>query len=638
MLVRLFKEILKKNPPSSVVVNAERIRGAMQSGDLDKARQFCEVFLDSRPDDIDALHLAGVIAHQQGDNAKAIALLTRAATSRTDPQPSLGLGRLLQEAGRLEEAIFYFKRAVQIDPELYEPRIALANALYKKSEVVEAEVHLRRAIDLRPDSFEAHQLLTRLLYTQARHVEVAETVRNIQRIMPSDGRSIFMALLLPAIYNSTQEIAQTRDDLAKGIDKLLEGPPLLVNDPVAEIGITPFYLAYHGLNDCELQKRIVRLCRKAYRPAYSAPLAPRRRNGRIRIGFVSEHFNNHSIGRINHGFISKLHRDKFEVTVFSLARHDDALARKIRADSDCYVEFDGEPLARIEHTIAGHEMDVLFYSDVGMDPLTYFLAYSRLAPFQCVSWGHPDTTGIDTLDFFVSASALELPEADAHYTEKLVRLPAWIAPGYQRPPRPSPLKARDAYGLNDHAHIYICPQYPFKIHPDFDQAIAAILRGDSRGEVVFVEGRHRHLTEMLKQRFRKSIADVAGRIRVLPHMSWVDFLNLIAVSDVMLDPFHFGGGNTTYEGLAMGTPVVTLPPRFLRGRYSLGCYLKMEMTECIADTPQQYAEIALRLGTEADYRKFVAARIAETCDALFENYEMVEALENFLEENFPSAR
>lgn len=405
---------------------------------------------------------------------------------------------------------------------------------------------------------------------------------------------------------------------------------------MTEIGITPFYLAYHGLNDCEIQKRIVKLCRKAYHPAFNAPLPPRRHTGKIRIGFVSEHFNLHSVGRVNHGLISGLRRDRFEVTVFSLRRHDDVLGRKIREGSNQYIEFDGESLAQIERTIAEQRMDVLFFIDVGMDPLTYFLAYSRLAPLQLVAWGHPDTTGIDTLDYFISADALELSEADSHYTERLVRLPAWVMPDYQRPSPPTPLKPRSDYGLADHRHIYVCPQQPFKIHPDFDQAIGAILRGDPEGEVVLVEGRHADLTKMLKQRFERNIADVARRIRILPHMSWNDYLNLIAISDVMLDPFHFGGANTSYEGLALGVPIVTLPPPFLRGRHTLGCYLKMEMTECIAETPREYADISLRLVLDSDYRQHVVKKIEERKSVLFDNSEMVEVLGNFLWETLSS--
>ena len=57
-----------------------------------------------------------------------------------------------------------------------------------------------------------------------------------------------------------------------------------------------------------------------------------------------------------------------------------------------------------------------------MDIRTYFLAFSRLARVQCVTWGHPDTTGIPNMDYFISSNLIEPKEADEHYSEKLQRL------------------------------------------------------------------------------------------------------------------------------------------------------------------------------------------------------------------------
>jgi hypothetical protein len=72
--------------------------------------------------------------------------------------------------------------------------------------------------------------------------------------------------------------------------------------------------------------------------------------------------------------------------------------------------------------VAALELDALFYPDIGMWPSTYFLAYARLAPVQMVSYGHPDTTGIDTVDYFLGGDAPMEPEgAEAYYSERLVR-------------------------------------------------------------------------------------------------------------------------------------------------------------------------------------------------------------------------
>ncbi len=81
-----------------------------------------------------------------------------------------------------------------------------------------------------------------------------------------------------------------------------------------------------------------------------------------------------------------------------------------------------------------------------MDPFTYTLALSRLAPVQCVTWGHPSTTGLETIDYYLSSELFETEDADQYYTEKLVRLKTIPAYSY-RPTPPSPLKKRDQFGL-----------------------------------------------------------------------------------------------------------------------------------------------------------------------------------------------
>ena len=139
------------------------------------------------------------------------------------------------------------------------------------------------------------------------------------------------------------------------------------------------------------------------------------------------------------GMIAQLSRDKFVVTVLSVGSHSDSMARWIQQHSDNYVEVPFHlPAAR--RLIAHQCLDVLFYTDLGMDSITYTLAHSRLAPVQCVTWGHPVTTGIDTIDYFISSEHLETSDSEQHYTERLVRLKN-LAVYYYRPGAPTPLKS-----------------------------------------------------------------------------------------------------------------------------------------------------------------------------------------------------
>ena len=97
----------------------------------------------------------------------------------------------------------------------------------------------------------------------------------------------------------------------------------------------------------------------------------------------------------------------------------------------------------------------------------------------------------------------------------------------------------------------------------------------------------------------------------------------------MLDTVHFGGGNTTYEGLAFGTPVVTLPGAFMRGRVTYALYKKMGVMDCVASTPDGYVDIAVRLGTDKDYRAAIGARILAHNHVLYEDITVVRELEQF---------
>jgi predicted O-linked N-acetylglucosamine transferase (SPINDLY family) len=279
--------------------------------------------------------------------------------------------------------------------------------------------------------------------------------------------------------------------------------------------------------------------------------------------------------------------------------------------------------------IAEQGLDLLLFTDVGMDALTYTLAFSRMAPVQCATWGHPVTTGSPQIDYFISSELLEIAEADDHYTEELVRLPS-LGTYYYRPARPDLDGARAALGLAEDEHVYACPQTLFKFHPDFDPVLAEILRRDPRGVLVLIEGRSATWTRLLRERFARTMPDVTDRIRWLRPLPREKFLLLMAAADVALDPLTYGGGNTSYEALAMGTPVVTLPGALLRNRITRALYEKASYLEPVASSETEYVEKAVMLGTDPDYRAHVGTCIDEACEALFEDEAEIRDLEAFL--------
>jgi predicted O-linked N-acetylglucosamine transferase (SPINDLY family) len=118
-----------------------------------------------------------------------------------------------------------------------------------------------------------------------------------------------------------------------------------------------------------------------------------------------------------------------------------------------------------------------------------------------------------------------------------------------------------------------------------------------------------------------------NRVTILPPQSGSDYLNLIAVAEVMLDTIHFGGYNTSLDAFAVGTPVVTLPGEFQRSRHTQAFYREMGFLDCVADSPARYVELAVRLGTDSAYRKAVKAKILARREVLYENMDVVREYE-----------
>ncbi len=531
----------------------------------------------------------------------------------------------LQGEGRPAEAAAILNRMAASRPRSAEIANHLGNALQEAGNQGAALEAYRRAASADPSFGPALQNLGYLLIAQGRTEEGIQHITQAQRADPRDINRVLIATASPVIYTSDEEVSSWRQRIETQVKQLADQQVQI--DTSNQLVPTNFYAAYQGRNDRDLHANLGRIFRGPNLAA-TGTAGGASGNGRRRIGFLSAYFKDHTIGRLNLGRIQKLPRDRLEVVVLSASAARDRVAAEFEAAADQFVRLPRDPDAA-RRAISAEKLDLLVFTDVGMDALTYTLAFSRMAPIQAATWGHPVTTGSPQIDYFLSSELLEVAEADDHYTETLVRLPS-LATYYPRLERPSVEGARERLGLGEADHVYTCPQTLFKFHPDFDPLLAEILRRDPIGSLVLIEGRLPSWTELLRLRFTRTMPDVTDRIRWLPPLPRDDFLALLAVSDVVLDPTVFGGGNTSYEALAMGTPVVTLPGELLRNRITQALYAKAGYTELVVDSAEAYVEKAVRLATDSDYHRAVRARIEEASGVLFEDDAEVRDLEAFL--------
>jgi predicted O-linked N-acetylglucosamine transferase (SPINDLY family) len=122
------------------------------------------------------------------------------------------------------------------------------------------------------------------------------------------------------------------------------------------------------------------------------------------------------------GWIENLDLERFELVVFSLAGSGDGVTAFARARSDTFVS-GPKSLHQWVESILKQNPAILIYPAVGLDEVTTQLASLRLAPVQMNAWGHPDTSGLPTIDYYLSADCFEPENAQENYSETLVRLP-----------------------------------------------------------------------------------------------------------------------------------------------------------------------------------------------------------------------
>ena len=610
------------------------------------------------------LYQRGIAAFQSGQSSEAIDLLGQAIhTGEATPEIYADFGVLNRLEGDLEAARIYLEVAVDRSSDNADFYYNLALVYGDIGELDLAQKHYELAISMRPDMASALNNLGNIkkekkdfngavrCYQQAidadegyvpAHKNLGDVLENAGfidaareayaiaiHLRRDAGTRIRDALTLPVIPESMDHIAECRGRLDLKLDELLDDD-LSLEDPLRDVGATNFLLAYHGLNDKAIQKKISRIYLSACPSlAFEAPHArdwmAGLEGGVPRVGFVSSFFHEHTMSKLNKGLINGLPKARFEVIVFSFSEVEDAWSEGFKSAGPKFIALP-KNLSEARHIIARAELDILYFTDIGMEPMSYFLGFARLAPIQCVTWGHPVTTGLPNIDYFVSGALTEPENASEAYSEELVSLdgfPTCVA----KPDEFEDMLERD----RKPGQRIVCPQSLFKYHPDFDKMLGGILRALPKAELQLIDGSHPAWSSLLQKRLISSLSDVSDRIKILPRLKNKAFAELLRAADVILDTPHFCGGMTTYQALAAGTPVVTLPGDFMRGRFSLGLYRQMQMTECIAENVGDYIDVTRRLCMDNAFSNSMRDQIKVGQTSIFNNRVAVDRHAKFFD-------
>lgn len=564
--------------------------------------------LTLKPNHVQALLCLGNVLQTEGRTEEALASYRRALSVKPDfAEVHNNIGSLLRAQGRLEDAAASYRQALAIKPDLAEAHANLGLVFLESEQLDEAAASCRRALARKPDYAEAHNTLGLILLEQGRQEDAVASFERAVSLRPdyADAKLGLTVAAIPVFAENTEASLSAAGKFSQALGDLEDWSASYPGKLGKAIGSSqPFYLAYRPTDATALLSRYGDLVSGAamdyWRPqCESLPAAEPRR---IRILIVSGQVRRHHPvwEVIVRGVVAHLDRRRFEVCLYHTAPAVGDEAAWAATQVDRFVA-GPKPVAAWLQEIARDRPDVIYYPEVGMDQTASTLAALRLAPVQAAGWGHPMTSGLPTMDLYLSGDLLEAPGAERHYRERLVRLPGTgvYMDGGGEPAKPwSPPQADSGT-----VRFALCQQ-PIKFDPVDDILLARIAKAVGPSEFWLLAPRKKlhwaaqKLRDRLAQAFRAEGVDPDSHLRVMPWFAPDEFAGFLDEMDVYLDCPAFSGYTTAWNAVHRGLPIVTLEGELLRQRLAAGLLRQIGITDGIASSREEYVDIAVRLAQE----------------------------------------
>lgn len=627
--------------------------------DLKQKNEAVDLYLGLLQEEPDNLRFQINCCHglAQLDRAQEALELLQRILQREPEQISiqLELARLLADTGLKNHLLPMLRSLIRRHPDCDEALFLMGYCLQQLHRQDDALRFVVKATELRPKHQPYLDLLLHLLNDLSqpeRSIPICEQV--LKTTPDSPSLLLHYHLITPVVFRSATELHQYWARVLGGLRRLntLQFPYL-----ITPYIIYPhlFFLAYHWQNlkrpltlyydllarlygiTAEPLESEPRLQAESSRPLpRETPPQPGQRSGNqpIRIGFASEYFSEHSNSRAFEGLIRNLNRDRFEVIlIHGPASEADDVLRSLNNCAHRVEQIRNRDPGFPDHRqIKNLDLDILFYPDLGMNCQMNYLAMRRLAPIQMTGWGLPHTSGVRSIDYYISSELAEPADGDDHYLETLVRLPGLPCcyPSERLVLHEVP---RDYFMLPPGAPIFGCLQSLYKINPYFDAALEQLAIANPDAAFVFIENPKAGVTQRFLERVKVTAPHFHAQLVMLALMNRLQFIALSNCIDVLLDPFFYCSGITFYESTYVGTPTVTLEGRFLRSRFVAAAYRLMGINAPpVAQSASEYVDIATRLISHRDALQKLRQELRQKAAAhLYDDLNYVRGFEAFCE-------
>jgi predicted O-linked N-acetylglucosamine transferase (SPINDLY family) len=562
-----------------------------RAGRLREARDLADQLVREQPKHFDALHLLGVIAYQEGDDAQALEFLGRAAAlGARHAELHLHMGMVFLRQGKFDEAAARFRRGLDLKPQDAALHCGLADVHHAQGDLTRAIAAYQRAVALDRANVQAWWGLGCAEAALKEYAASATSLGRLVQLAPHWGEAHHN--LGKALFELGQ-IEPALDAFRKATAHL--GP--------CEKTLGMIAVAVPGSAKADHQAVLEArgTWAQLFAPTVPAPTSPRPpgpANQRLRVGYVSAFFQDRNWMKPVWGLINHHDRTRFEIHLFS-----DAPESAIRYGYEKHTQDRFHDISRM----ANAEVARLVH-EVQIDILVDLNAYSRLsrlplfalrpAPVQAAWFNMFATSGMDCFDYLIGDEHVIYPGEEAFYNEHIVRLPGCYLtyevtyPVPEVAPAPCLTRGHVTFGC-------LAPQY--KITPQVVQAWCRILEGSPGSRLILKNVALQSATN------RHFVLDLFARSGIGPERLELEgpaehfvFLTKYADIDIALDTFPYNGGTTTMEALWQGVPVLTFTGDRWASRISASLMHNADLPEFVAPDLEGFLRRAIELAHNSE--------------------------------------
>jgi predicted O-linked N-acetylglucosamine transferase (SPINDLY family) len=348
---------------------------------------------------------------------------------------------------------------------------------------------------------------------------------------------------------------------------------------------------------------------------------PRAGRQRLRLGILAAHFAPQTETYATLPVYRHLDRAKFEVILFTTQQTNHQLEHHCAQHADRFVVLPPHLGERLQ-TIRAADLDLIFLgtNTTAITNDITLLALYRLARVQVAGVCSCTTTGMRNVDYYLSGRLSEPPDAQSHYTEKLVMVdgPAHCYDfAGEALSAPSQAMTREDLGIPKDAVVFVSGANFYKILPELDETWMRIVSAVPQSRLVLYPFNPNWASNYPLETFMERLKAAATQHGIDPRrlivfdstLNRADILERLQLGDVYLDSFPFSGATSLLDPFKLGLPTVVKDGTSFRTLVAPALLRAMELDELIAADSDAYVALAVKLAGDAALRSDLRDRI-----------------------------